>query len=196
RQGSETSAQHNMVLTSAELTYDLDSLNLFSLAASYNGYRIRHKGTRSAFIDQSRLTEGYELSSMRRLPRFVTDINLNYQHTFKGNEQAKLTASYLYANATSTQNDWNIFTFRDNFDDYDFTQYNRTSGIEHTAQLDLFIPKEETTFEAGLKFIGRRNFSSFSTMMDVLGDGNYVSDPDRSNDFRYIQNISSAYTAY
>lgn len=196
RQGNTIAARSNMVLASGELTYEMDSLNLFSVALSYNGYRIRHKGSRYALIDQGADTQGYELASSRRLPRSAMDIDVNYQHTFRSNRQARLTASYQFADATSTQNDRNIFTFREDFDDYDFTQHNRASGAEHTGQLDLVIPRNETTLEAGLKFIGRRNASSYLTMIDVLGDGNYQQDPDRSNDFNYTQDISSAYAAY
>jgi hypothetical protein len=64
---------------------------------------------------------------------------------------------------------------------------------EHTVQFDLIYLVKKLSLESGVKGIFRNNFSQFISTSFDSSTNKYLSDPVQTNDFKYQQNILSAY---
>ncbi len=191
----------NYFYGSAELSYELDTLNLLTASLNYNNGRYHSSSdylTQFSSGTASILPQSYNLLNTGTNGYRGTDIGLNYQLGFKQNKNQLLTASYRYSGYQNSQPS-NITTInRINYNNPGYNQQNDAGAKEHTLQLDYVHPLKKLTIEAGAKGIFRNNFSisAAQTLVTLNGESTYVDDPTRSNDFTYHQNVYSLYNSY
>ncbi|UEG54245.1 TonB-dependent receptor [Mucilaginibacter daejeonensis] len=187
---------------STELTYEQDTLNLFTGTFEY------YNGRNTSYIDQLTNLDVLAGTNNDNRYRALNDAynqyrgisgGLNYQLGFKRNKEQLLTASYKYNfNGFNQFNDVS-FVERVNYPNTqfpDYQQYNRSGSKEHTAQLDYVHPAKKLNIEAGAKAIFRNNFSDVHNDKLDPATGQYVTDPVQINDFNYQQNVYSLYNTY
>ncbi|GAB3920309.1 TonB-dependent receptor domain-containing protein [Mucilaginibacter myungsuensis] len=188
------SAGNKNTYANAELSYEIDSLNL--LTGMVNAFNNDNRQGNDQFTQQynaaNALTQAYNVTSGGTGNGRGMDMGLNYQLGFKRNKQQLLTVSYKYLVVdNSLFND--IRTGQ--LGTPNFRQDNKSGSKEYTTQIDYLHPLTKLTIEAGGKMILRNNFSNFITEQQATG-GNYVNDPDRTNNFDYHQDVYSAYNSY
>jgi outer membrane receptor protein involved in Fe transport len=195
-QNGERSNSGDNLYGSAELSYELDSLNLFTGNVEFYG------GSNGLDNTQTSI-QGNVNGSVAQSYRQITtgdgkykgiDMGLNYQLGFKRNKDQLLTASYRYSKSPYTQLTDNRFFDELNYKNPDFQQYNNSGNREQTIQLDYVHPLKKLNIEAGAKGILRDNFSDFNT--DTLAGTQYIRVPAQSNSFDYGQDVYSIYNSY
>jgi outer membrane receptor protein involved in Fe transport len=185
--GTRTNSNRN-VYTSNELSFELDTLNLFT--GTFNLYdgsgtnsnmqsTIQRDAAQIVKIDYS--TQNNGSSNWKGL-----DAGINYQHGFKRNKEQLLILSYKFSNSPSTQENFITSNGGLGYSLPDYIQYNSNGTKEYTTQLDYVHPlKKVVTIEGGGKMILRNSFS------------NTVATPTQSaNDFIYHQDVYSLYNTY
>jgi len=179
--------------TGNELSYEIDSLNLFT--ATFNLYSGSTTQGGSQFTTQrdsnNVITQAYNLLNNGTGNFNGSDLGVNYQLSFKKNKDELLTVSYRYSNSSNKQ--FSNITADQVITDY--RQYNNSGSKEYTTQLDYIEPLKVVTIEAGGKMILRDNYSNFRN--DTLNTaGNYVTNTGQENNFTYHQNVYSLYNSY
>lgn len=181
--GTRANSNRN-VYTGNELSFELDTLNLFT--GTFNLYsggndnsNMQHTVLRDANLA---LTDDYITQNTGTGTWKGVDAGINYQHTFKRNKEQLLTLSYKYSNSPSTQQT-NISS--GGKDPSNYTQYNSNGTKEYTTQLDYIHPMKVLTVEAGGKMILRNSFS----YSPKAGD-------QPENNFIYHQDVYGIYNSY
>lgn len=180
----------------AELSYEIDSLNLISGQLNYNASNNRNFNTQvSRLSNSSTILQGYELNNRVKGSGDGIDAALNYQLGFKKDKNRLLTLSYRYYQFSNSQfNSVAIFNVKD-YDARDYQQDNTGGSTEQTVQVDYVYPLKKINIEAGAKAIFRDNTSDFQYLtVNDLGD--YVLDPLRTNVFDNQQNVYAIYNTY
>ncbi|MFD0748725.1 TonB-dependent receptor domain-containing protein [Mucilaginibacter calamicampi] len=185
--GTRSNSNRN-TYTGNELSFELDTLNLFT--GTFNYYRggnnssnmqstIQRKANGS--IDMDYLTQNTGVSTWGGM-----DAGINYQHSFKRNKEQLLTLSYKYSNAApNSQENYITSNHGLGYTVPDYTQYNNNGTKEYTTQLDYIHPMKVLTVEAGGKMILRNSFStSPATVVQ------------KANDFIYHQDVYGLYNSY
>jgi len=176
---------------SGELSYELDTLNLFTANYSMN----TSNGNNSLVQNIRNLTsEGVLFGAYSRTSSGTNhwgsqEFGVNYQHTFKRNKEQLLTLSYKY-------DDSNNGSFSDFVYNADRgTTDNDGEAKEQTLQADYVHPFGKHTLEVGIKSILRKNTSDYYYKSFDDEQNAYVINPALSNNFSYDQDINAAYTA-
>jgi outer membrane receptor protein involved in Fe transport len=150
-----------------QLSYEMDTLNLFSV--SFNRQYGQQKSTTTAttFDENASYSSvfGYDQNSVQHSTWGSTDVGMDYQHTFRKKGE-NLTVSYKYSN---TPNNSSYNAVNDNFSSlitpqiglsYISNSMNNAYSNEHSFQIDFSDPLGKTqTLEMGSKFIRRTNTS-------------------------------------
>jgi outer membrane receptor protein involved in Fe transport len=186
---------------SAELSYEIDSLNL--LTGSIETYH----GSSNQTNDQFSNTLNYNGSVAQQYNQYSSGFNtfqgldatINYQLGFKQKKDQLLTLSYKFSYSPSINYSNNIFSQRVN--DYqsaqpNFTQNNNSGERSHTVQVDYAEPFKKITVEAGAKAILRTDFSDFSRSDLDSATTQYNLNPVYTDNFNYQQNVYSLYNSY
>ncbi len=182
----------------AELSYEIDSLNLLTGSLEfYNGRRNQSSDQLTNLVDGNGLSQQeYRLLNSGYNNYGGLDAALNYQLGFKKDKNRLLTLSYKYSYSPNKEYNNNIFSDTLDYEFPNYNQYNSAGNKEHTIQLDYVQPIKKLTLEAGGKAIVRNNFSNFETNNFDDSSGKYVPNPILSNDFNYHQDIYSLYNSY
>ena len=184
--GQRTNSNHN-VYTGNELSFELDTLNLFTGTFNlYNGGNnnsnmqstIQRKGDGS--IDRNYSTLNTGTNSWKGV-----DAGINYQHAFKRNKEQLLTLSYKYSNSPNTQENFIASNHGLGYTTPDYMQYNSNGTKEYTTQVDYVHPMKVLTIEGGGKMILRNSFSN--SIPNVVQP---------ANNFIYHQDVYGAYNTY
>ncbi len=190
--------QGNNTYGSAELSFEIDSLDLLTSSVEmYNGRFTRDNNQLSrSLIANDALAQQYRLINQGESEYKGTDLALNYERGFKRSKEQLLTTSYKYGSNGNLQNTDVSLTEKINYLAPNYLQYNNSGTKEHTFQLDYIYPVKKLNVEAGAKAILRKNYSLFTT--DNYNDASqkYVNDPLQTNDFTYLQNVYSVYNSY
>lgn len=196
-------ANNDNYYSTAELSYELDSLNLFTANfLNYSGNNIDFTKQFSTELNgDNTLAHYFELQNKSLASYNGIDFGLDYQHTFKCNKEQLLTTSYKFNLSNDIQNNDAGFFNNNNINNPkqlspNFKQFNKSGTKEHTLQLDFVLPLKVLTTEMGAKAILRNNFSDFENFNQNLGDANYTLDLLQSNQLSYLQNVYSAYNSY
>lgn len=185
--------ESNQGYGSAQLTYELDSLNLISAVVNYNGGSSHRLG--SIFTRQTdSLYRQYQLNNDGHSSQHGLELGLDYQLGFKRSKSQALSFSYRFSNSINEQNNELLTSQQINEAISNYEQDNSSGTHEHTAQLDYTKTVSHLTAEAGVKGIFRNNFSDYSLTGTDPASGTVVSSPD--NSFNYQQNVYSAYNSY
>jgi len=188
----------NNIYGNAELSFEIDTLNLITAAFSnYHASNSRNSNQITRVFDGSNdILQQYKLYNTGASDYTGNDVSLNFEKGFKRNKEQLLTTSYKYGSSKNTQNTAADFLEQTNFNTPDYRQYNNSGSKEHTIQVDYVHPLKTLNIEAGAKVIVRRNFSLFTTdnYSDVAKE--YLNDSTQTNNFNYRQNVYSAYNSY
>lgn len=200
-QSGNRSNQGNNIYGSAELSYEIDSLNLLTAAINLNkGHYDSYSDNSTQFhsLSTSVLMQSYNLFNDGSYGYKGTDLSLNYQLGFKKNKNQLLTGSYRYSGYQNNNYNDITTTNQHNYHTLDYNQQNDAATKEHTMQLDYVQPAGKLTVEAGAKGIFRNNSSVSAAQNRIMlnGESIYTDDPLRRNDFTYHQNVLSLYNSY
>ncbi|WP_162996547.1 TonB-dependent receptor domain-containing protein [Mucilaginibacter celer] len=192
----------------AELSYEIDSLNLLTGSfEAFHGEFDQSGSQRSVQRDASgAITQGYHLTNSGYNHDQGLDASINYQLGFKGHKDELLTLSYKYSYGPSKNFTDNQFNERTNYysaNQPDFRQYNNAGNKEHTFQLDYAYPVKKISIEAGAKVILRNNFSDYSRQdkdakdsLNTSPNAVYNINSGQTGAFDYHQDVYSAYNSY
>ncbi|HEY4196097.1 MAG TPA: outer membrane beta-barrel protein [Mucilaginibacter sp.] len=187
--------------TSAELSYEIDTLNLITASIDLfgnhqNQYGSELSNTETLGTEQ----QNYNLQTSGRGSFTGLDASLNYQLGFKKSKDRLLTFSYKYSYSPNDQFTDNMFSDRFNYplaSFPDYRQYNNAGNKDHTIQVDYASPlTKQVSIEAGAKAILRNNYSDFH--VDDLDPAShlYKTNDSLTNNFSYHQDIYSVYNSY
>jgi hypothetical protein len=184
----------NQGFASNQVSYEIDSLNLLSAVANYNG----GKGHRLGSVITSQhdnILQQYRIDNDGHNNQEAYELGLDYQKGFKRSKNQLLSFSYRFSNAQSKQrNDLRALELL-NIAIGNFDQQNTTKLNEHTAQIDYVQPYQILTVEAGAKAIYRDTRSDFTSVGIDPISGNPFS-VSNSDNFYYGQDILSLYNSY
>lgn len=166
---------------SGQVSYEADSLNLFSATASYSGGK-SHKNSTVLTQQNEQLFQQYRIDNDGRMHQDTYELGADYQKNFRKNKGQLLSFSYRFSSAENKQS--NILTASEliNYSAGNYYQENVTKLNEHTAQADYAQPLKYLTIEAGIKTILR----------NAASDGLAA----YTDDFNYSQDVFSAYNSY
>jgi outer membrane receptor protein involved in Fe transport len=201
--GSGSNQFHNMY-GDAELSYDIDTLNL--LTASFQMYKGGNNQSSDQFSNavnsDGSIAQQYNQASSGYNTWGGLDASINYQIGFKKSKDQLLTLSYKYSYSPNSQYNNNIFSQRLNFPGSgtdgqpDFYEYNNAGSKEHTIQVDYAQPFKKVTLEIGAKAILRNNFSDFNRSDLDSATNQYKLNSNFTDNFNYNQNVYSLYNSY
>ncbi|MCC8425770.1 outer membrane beta-barrel protein [Mucilaginibacter sp. UR6-11] len=185
----------------AELSYEIDSLNLLTASLEFYGNDFNQYNNQSSTLTNGSggIDQGYSLANTGNGNEAGGGGAINYQLGFKNKKDRLLTLSYKYNYAPYNQFNDNLFSDRINYPTTshpDFQQYNKAGNREHTIQLDYAHPFKKITIEAGAKGIMRNNFSNYHLDDKDYSTNTYITNPGQTNDFNYRQNVYSFYNSY
>ena len=181
----------------AEITFELDTLNMFSLGFShFNGNVKLESDLRAAMTQNATTLFSYLRQTDSKSGFGGTDINANYQRSFR-KKGMTLTASYRYGySPNDSENDTEV---KDTFNFKPIREHSESdaSSKEHSAQIDFVTPINQMhTIEAGAKYIYRDNTSDVTFNQFNFNTSNWENNHNRENNLDYRQGIFSVYGAY
>jgi len=184
--------------TSAELSYEIDSLNLlnFEYSSVHSNVSLDNNQFTQLFGVTNNILQSYRITSASNSKPGGTDLGLNYQLGFKRNKNQLLTLSYKYSKTPYDNDNTESIYDRFNYGQPSYLQHNNSGTNEQTIQADYVHPLKKINIEGGLKAILRSSFSNFETNNLDSIKNIYVADPGNSNNFHYNQDVYSFYNDY
>ena len=181
-----------------EVSYEIDSLNLLTASLDLNKGKFKQGSDQvtAQRTGEGLLSQSYQLINNGTSSWSGADAGINYQLGFKKDKNRLLTLSYKFSHSPSVQfNDVNI-TDEINYTLPNYQQHNTAGSNVHTFQLYYVYPVKKLTIEAGGKSILRGNYSDFTSENLDNSTGQYVNNPNQTNEFNYQQNVYSLYNSY
>lgn len=181
----------------AELSWDLDSINLISGQINFNG-----SGSETFFTQSSALNAGtgslerYDVQNAINYLGNGMDAALNFQHGFRKNKANLLTFSYRFFQFKNNNRNNLGFAKRLNFDQPDFRQSNQEGFVENTTQIDFVHPSKTIKVDLGAKAIWRDNASDFQYAAFNSSSNTFEKVPSFSNAYDYLQDVYAFYNSY
>ena len=174
-----------------EASYEIDSLNLISMAfwGSRSDYENRgFTGTQYMNNDYG-ITRLYENNTNSKNNAGYLSGNIDYQRTYKKPDKS-LTFSYKLDNNPRIMKNSSLVEGLINYPSYNQLSKNESIGREQTFQADYYDPiTKKHQVEGGLKLILRQNSSSSEIFRDNIR-------LDNVNDLDYDQYIMGLYAGY
>ncbi|GAB3175428.1 outer membrane beta-barrel family protein [Telluribacter humicola] len=196
QEGIQRSQNQNAYL-GYELSYELDSLNLFSGQFNINGSRSDGRiQQESRLRGLEEVLQGYRLDNTLDGRGTGMDAALNYQRGFRADKNRLLTFSYRYFSYQNEQLNALAITDAVMYFQPDYRQQNDQRFAEQTYQVDYVYPVKKLSIELGVKGILRTNESDFQHRNLNSETGQFVIQPGLSNQFRNEQNVYGAYNTY
>jgi outer membrane receptor protein involved in Fe transport len=185
----------------AELSYEIDSLNLLTGSIElFHGNSDQNNDQFSNTLNYDGSIAQQDRQMFSSLSSFEgLDASINYQIGFKRNKDQLLTLSYKFSFSPNTQYNNDVFSERFNYYQSvqpNFFQNNNAGERSHTIQIDYAEPFKKLTFEAGGKVILRNDYSNFQRSDLDSATNNYNLNPLYTNDFNYNQDVYSLYNSY
>jgi hypothetical protein len=194
--------QYHNIFSSAELSYEIDTLNLLTASLeTYNGTNNQYGNQFSKTLNNDgSLNQQYNQNSSSLNENHALDATINYQLGFKRNKDQLLTLSYKFSYSPNTSNSNNLFSQRLNdsvSQQPDFSQFNNAGERAHTVQVDYAQPfNEMVTIEVGAKAILRNDYSNFNRSDLDSTTNEYLPNPLYTDNFNYQQDVYSLYNSY
>ncbi|MFV0535738.1 MAG: TonB-dependent receptor domain-containing protein [Dysgonomonas sp.] len=185
---------------SGELSFEIDTLNLINVGFNrfYGTYTSKSDYWAEAF-NPDNVTSFYKYEQDGQSERTYggTDVNVDYQRTFKKKDQL-FTASYKFSlNPADSESNSDISNVESTIPAIVTTnkQFSDAEMKEHTFQTDFVTPFGKIhSLEAGLKYIIRLNESTSGK--EVFDGVNWEPEPNINDRFKHEQDILSAYGGY
>ena len=190
-----------------EASYEIDTLRLITGSFSLSKFTSKRDALNTAFSTVPATGQrlyGYRSPSHSKENWDDYSASLDYQHSFCVKDRL-LTLSYRLESSPSTSDSRYLYTDREAADDWqtfiDRMRDQRMDGdentMEHTFQIDYTTPfAKHHTWEAGVKYILRRNKSDNDRYNLGTGDKDETYDSDNSSHYRHHNDILAAYTGY
>ena len=183
---------------SGELSFEIDTLNLIS--ASYDMYGGKETSWSDLFVNMENVNQNtvysYNQNTKNSGTYGSTDINIDYQRTFKKKDEL-LTTSYKFSHSPNDSEAASSIDNPFNFNPMEQNMHSNATTNEHTFQLDYTTPIAKIhTIEGGVKYIIRLNESN--SARDTLDFVSNTQIPIHSDmdQFRHRQDILAAYLGY
>ena len=182
----------------AEMSYELDSLNLIS-----GGFSATPGSATGSFLQNVVINKfvGTPLQAYKNGNETISnwsgnEISLDYQRNFKSSAEKLLTLSYRLNNTGSDGiTDISLIPLL-NYYNRQSNTYNTNRFSETTLQVDYVQPLFGYLLETGLKNIYRNSNSSFDYKNKDTTTNIYIKDEQLSNEFNYNQQVSAGYIFY
>lgn len=190
-----------------EASYEIDTLRLITGSFSLSKFTSKRDALNTAFSTVPATGQrlyGYRSPSHSKESWDDYSASLDYQRSFSVKDRL-LTLSYRLESSPSTSDSHYLYTDREAADDWqtfiDRMRDQRMDGdentMEHTFQIDYTTPfAKHHTWEAGVKYILRRNKSDNDRYNLGTGDKDETYDSDNSSHYRHHNDILAAYTGY
>lgn len=190
-----------------EASYEIDTLRLITGSFSLSKFTSKRDALNTAFSTVPATGQrlyGYRSPSHSKENWDDYSASLDYQRSFSVKDRL-LTLSYRLESSPSTSESRYLYTDREAADDWqtfiDRMRDQRMDGdentMEHTFQIDYTTPfAKHHTWEAGVKYILRRNKSDNDRYNLGTGDKDETYDSDNSSHYRHHNDILAAYTGY
>lgn len=190
-----------------EASYEIDTLRLITGSFSLSKFTSKRDALNTAFSTMPATGQrlyGYRSPSHSKENWDDYSASLDYQRSFSVKDRL-LTLSYRLESSPSTSDSRYHYTDREAADDWqtfiDRMRDQRMDGdentMEHTFQIDYTTPfAKHHTWEAGVKYILRRNKSDNDRYNLGTGDKDETYDSDNSSHYRHHNDILAAYTGY
>lgn len=190
-----------------EASYEIDTLRLITGSFSLSKFSSKRDALNTAFSTVPATGQrlyGYRSPSYSKENWDDYSASLDYQRSFSVKDRL-LTLSYRLESSPSTSDSRYLYTHREAADDWqtfiDRMRDQRMDGdentMEHTFQIDYTTPfAKHHTWEAGVKYILRRNKSDNDRYNLGTGDKDETYDSDNSSHYRHHNDILAAYTGY
>lgn len=190
-----------------EASYEIDTLRLITGSFSLSKFTSKRDALNTAFSTVPATGQrlyGYRSPSHSKENWDDYSASLDYQRSFSVKDRL-LTLSYRLESSPSTSDSRYLYTDREAADDWqtfiDRMRDQRMNGdentMEHTFQIDYTTPfAKHHTWEAGVKYILRRNKSDNDRYNLGTGDKDETYDSDNSSHYRHHNDILAAYTGY
>ncbi|GAA3924128.1 TonB-dependent receptor domain-containing protein [Hymenobacter algoricola] len=186
------------------LGFDYDPAQYHSLTLGVQGSMFRNSGDNQLFntsTPQPTLFNQFTRDSERKFRTQSYDVSGSYTRSF---EQKRREWSVLAQHTRNRNNqDYRLDQYpglsvgTDGTRNYREQSLNLARNLETTLQTDYVHPfSETTTLETGAKAIMRRVSSDYTVQTDPTGQSTLVRSADRSNEFRYDQDVLSVYGSY
>ncbi|MCF2637916.1 TonB-dependent receptor [Prevotella dentalis] len=190
-----------------EASYEIDTLRLITGSFSLSKFTSKRDALNTAFSTVPATGQrlyGYRSPSHSKENWDDYSASLDYQRSFSVKDRL-LTLSYRLESSPSTSDSRYLYTDCEAADDWqtfiDRMRDQRMDGdentMEHTFQIDYTTPfAKHHTWEAGVKYILRRNKSDNDRYNLGTGDKDETYDSDNSSHYRHHNDILAAYTGY
>lgn len=190
-----------------EASYEIDTLRLITGSFSLSKFTSKRDALNTAFSTVPATGQrlyGYRSPSHSKENWDDYSASLDCQRSFSVKDRL-LTLSYRLESSPSTSDSRYLYTHREAADDWqtfiDRMRDQRMDGdentMEHTFQIDYTTPfAKHHTWEAGVKYILRRNKSDNDRYNLGTGDKDETYDSDNSSHYRHHNDILAAYTGY
>lgn len=190
-----------------EASYEIDTLRLITGSFSLSKFTSKRDALNTVFSTVPATGQrlyGYRSPSHNKESWDDYSASLDYQRSFSVKDRL-LTLSYRLESSPSTSDSRYLYTDREAADDWqtfiDRMRDQRMDGdentMEHTFQIDYTTPfAKHHTWEAGVKYILRRNKSDNDRYNLGTGDKDETYDSDNSSHYRHHNDILAAYTGY
>ena len=147
------------VISSLSVSFEPDSLNLFTASAGFN--RFAHNstvtGARTDYIVAGEYAGGYDHDAISSGSWNFANASVDWQHTFAGKRDKTLTVSYQFSGTPMTSDGANSLRYDDGRQE-ERTSTSRDMNAEHTLQTDFTSTVgNNQTLSTGLKYIFRHN---------------------------------------
>ncbi len=180
-----------------EVSYQLSSQDM--VTASYSQHNSKYTNNYNQLVKQQNaygeLYGSYLNLNNDKDETVGHDLSLDYEHSFKKNDQQLLSFSFNTTNSNSSGYSDIILQPVLNYKGRESTTNNKDKTKEHTIQADYVQPIGKQELEIGFKSILEKSTSNyyFKTRDDETGV--FIPDPEMSNSYSYNQNIHAAYVS-
>ena len=195
----ESSSQGGGTWGRAMLTFEPDTLNLFTTSFSLSGWN--NKGSSfTNFLSDGARNFAYKQDNAFEWRSNSWSLNVDYQRGFRRNREELLTLSYRFQNSPNRGS--STSEILDAAGDVPFQWYrqrlrNDSQSNEHTVQVDYINPlSRRHVIETGARIIFRHNYSDGEHLYRNPGNDEWQVFPTRHQDLDHRQQLSSGYLGY
>ena len=196
-QKGESKSSSLIRYTTGDVSYDVSPTDLVSINYSLNSSSGANDFEQAGILSDSNrvITSSYRRINNTSNKSNGYDIGMNYQHSFKKNEQQLLTAFYKLSNNSNGSNSGFHLRSLADYNNQISKANNNDNQREHSFQLDYVHPVHQHTLEAGIKSIFLLNRSDYLYEHFDTTKNAYIQDTALSNNFTYRQLIQAAYAS-
>lgn len=192
-----SSRMHNMSL---DASYELDSLNLFSLSGSFfrMNYDNSYFGNNIVTDHSGNIISKSDLNVSGRNTYGSGNMSFDYQHLSAHNPGEMFVFSYRMDRSPVSTNQFTLTSGATGADDYDKHQISDGRSLENTFQADYTLPfRKYHTVNFGAKYIYRINDSKNSELHRADAESDWVDIGQvGSGDNRHHQHVFGIYGEY